>query len=90
MLGIPYKFYIEEFQDLKHLLESRGFKMIDKDLNKQGKYVFCRNKENGVYKLFIDKSIFDDDLKLKTYYPNEWDNKFLTLKEEDDGDDLPF
>ena len=90
MLGIPYKFYVEEFKDLKSLLESRGFKMVDKDLGEQGKYTFCRNKESGAYKLFINKSIFDNELRLKTYYPNEWDNSFLTLKEEDNSDDLPF
>lgn len=90
MLNIPYKFYIEEFKDLKSLLESRGFKMVEKDLNEQEKYIFCRNKDGGTYKLLIDKLIFDNELRLKTYYPNEWDSKFLDLKEENDSDNLPF
>lgn len=39
MLHIPYKFYIEEYKDLKNLLESRGFNLIDHIQGESGSFV---------------------------------------------------
>lgn len=88
MLNIPFKFYIEEYKDLKYLLESCGFILKDKSLNKGGSYIFYRKSGIISSTLHVNKSIFDDNMRLKNFHPNEWDSSFLTLNEE--TDELPF
>ena len=91
LLKIPYKFYIENFEDLKNLLESRGFYLSDKDLTNKGNFVFLRQNNNDtIYKLIINKAIFDSDLHLKTYHPTSWDTSFIKFVVEKENDDLPF
>jgi len=40
--------------------------------------------------LFIDKSIFDNNMKLKLYRPAEWKEDFISFKREKIEDNLPF
>jgi len=68
MLHIPYKFYIEEYKDLKNLLESRGFNLIDHIQGESGSFVFEKEKDSiSSYRMTIDKFIFDKDMTLKPF-----------------------
>lgn len=89
LLHIKYKFYIENFDDLQHILEARSFRKVDKISNQ---YIFTRyHQEQGeIDKLFIDDSIFDDNLKLVFLRPTEWKKDFVLLKKESVIEDLPF
>ena len=90
LLKIQYKFYIEEYADLKNLLEARGFALTNKDLD-GGYYVFTKKDRNGdIYRLQVNKSIFNSILKLKDFTPDNWENSFLFLEKESEADDLPF
>lgn len=89
LLNIPFKFYIEDYIDLKNLIEFYDFILIDKDLD-WGNYVFVKKDIDGDLKLKIDKSIFDDNLKLKDFTPDNWSNDFLSFQKESNMDDLPF
>ena len=88
-LNIKYKFYIEDFNDLKNLLSARSFREAD---NNKKEYIFTRYyQEDGESdKLFIDKSIFDNNMKLKLYRPAEWKEDFISFKREKIEDNLPF
>nr|DAU69097.1 MAG TPA: protein of unknown function (DUF4062) [Caudoviricetes sp.] len=89
MLHIPYKFYIEEYKDLKNLLESRGFNLIDHIQGESGSFVFEKEKDSiSSYRMTIDKFIFDKDMTLKPFQPNEW--KYSFIKMEEHCDELPF
>ena len=89
LLHIKYKFYIENFEDLQHILEARSFRKVDKTNNQ---YIFTRfHQEQGeIDKLIINDSIFDDNLKLVYIRPTEWKNDFILLKKESVVEDLPF
>ena len=88
-LNIKYKFYIEDFNDLKNLLSARSFRETD---NNKKEYIFARYyQEDGESdKLSIDKSIFDNNMKLKLYRPAEWKENFISFKREKIEDHLPF
>lgn len=89
MLHIPYKFYIEEYKDLKALLESRGFKLIDHSPGENGNFVFSKEKDGmSSYKITIDNFIFNKNMILKPFQPNEW--KFSFIKMEEICEELPF
>lgn len=89
LLNIKHKFYIEDFSDLQHLLETNGLHYLDKDNNK---FIFTRyyKEDPEMLKLSIDKSIFDKDMKLRLYRPNEWKTSYISLNREKINDDLPF
>lgn len=88
-LHIPYMFYIDEYKDLKTLLEHIGFKLKDHIPGENGKFVFDKEKGNKVYyRITIDKFIFDEDFILKPLQHNEWKSSFIDMQEFDDK--LPF
>ena len=91
ILQIPYKFYIEDFNDLKDILGARKFRQSI--IDKKEIYVFSRHFENNnvTEKLKIKKDIFDENLNLKFYRPSEWNSDFITLETEKiEENDLPF
>lgn len=75
--------------NLKNLLSARSFR--ETNCNKK-EYIFTRyyQEEGESDKLSIDKSIFDDNMKLKLYRPAEWKENFISLKREKIENDLPF
>lgn len=80
MLHIPYKFYIEDYKDLESLLTSRGFKLIESNQNDD--FVFEKAKDSiSSYRITIDKIIFDKDMNLKPFQPNEWKLSFINKDE---------
>ena len=66
-LDIPYNFYIEGFNDMKKLLEARGFKEIEDDLFDDddffSEWIKTANRKKHI--LRIADSLFDEDKKLK-------------------------
>lgn len=89
LLNIKYKFYIEDFDDLEHLLSARSFR---KSKDNKDTFVFSRyyQEDGETDTLTINKAIFDDKLKLKVYRPNEWKPNFISLIKEKVNEDLPF
>jgi hypothetical protein len=89
-LEIPYNFYIEGFQDLKDLLNARGFKELDaapwESFSEWGK---SANKKEIT--LTISNLLFDEDKKLKFLKRTDWKDEYVKIKEKEDAvDELPF
>lgn len=91
LLHIPYKFYIEEFDDLRKLLGSFKFIFLLESERNNNSYIFSKfDYENGdTEKICISKDIFDANKKLKFYRPIEWNNEFISLTREE-YERLPF
>lgn len=89
LLDIKFKFYIEEYKDLKNLIELYGFVLTGQDLD-NGHYVFTKENEDGsISKLKINKSLFDANHKLKDFTPDSWNSSLLSYEETTD-EELPF
>ena len=87
LLHISYKFYIENYDDLKNLLKARGFRRVAGDT-----VVFEKtdNSQNEKHTFTIKGKIFDDDDNLIYFKPEEWNDDMITLVSESLIDDLPF
>lgn len=93
-LEIPYNFYIEGFADLKQLLQARNFKEIEPELWDIGISTWIKTANRKKTIITITNNLFDDDNKLKFIKRTEWNDKYLTFKEEEEEEsldyDLPF
>ena len=91
-LGIEYKFYIENFNDLINLLSSRNFQQIGnvytEDFGDYFQWTKITSKDEQT--LLISFHLFDDDQKLKFFKKGEWDNSYLRLTIVLKDDELPF
>lgn len=87
LLSINYKFYIENYSDLKNLLKARGFRRVKSDV-----VIFEKtdSSKNEKYIFTIKDKIFDDDDNLIYFKPEEWGDDMITLVSESLIDDLPF
>ena len=87
LLHISYKFYIENYDDLKNLLKARGFRRVAGDT-----VVFEKtdNSQNEKHTFTIKGKIFDDDDNLIYFKPEEWNDDMITLVSESLIDDLLF
>lgn len=85
LLDVPYNFYIEGENDLKALLNARGYHPTDEN----GVWTGGLNKENN--KLTISMDLFDNG-KLKYIRHDEWQDDYVTLVSLDpiSEDNLPF
>lgn len=85
LLDVPYNFYIEGENDLKALLNARGYHPTDEN----GVWTGGLNKENN--KLTISMDLFDNG-KLKYIRHDEWQDDYVTLVSPDpiSEDNLPF
>lgn len=85
LLDVPYNFYIEGENDLKALLNARGYHPTDEN----GVWTGGLNKENN--KLTISMDLFDHG-QLKYIRHDEWKDKYVTLVSLDPitEDNLPF
>lgn len=94
LLSIPYNFYIEGFQDMKKLLNSRGFHEIEPNLFENDDFytIWVKTSKEKKYTLYISDSLFDEDLRLKFIKRTDWTEQLAQLKETDEvsNDDLPF
>lgn len=95
-LEIPYNFYIEGLDDLKILLEARGFKKENDSINNEF-YVWEKsknNKDKSIHHLEISKILFDTEDKLRFIKRTDWRDDYVKLSEifeyNPDDDDLPF
>lgn len=85
LLEVPYNFYIEGENDLKALLNARGYHPTDEN----GVWTGGLNKENN--KLTISMDLFDNG-QLKYIRHDEWQDEYVTLMSLDPitEDNLPF
>lgn len=85
LLDVPYNFYIEGENDLKALLNARGYHPTDEN----GVWTGGLNKENN--KLTISMDLFDNG-QLKYIRHDEWQDEYVTLVSLDPitEDNLPF
>ena len=85
LLDVPYNFYIEGENDLKALLNARGYHPTDES----GVWTGGLNKENN--KLTISMDLFDNG-QLKYIRHDEWQDEYVTLVSLDPitEDNLPF
>lgn len=84
---IKYKFYIENYDDLKYLLIARGF---EKDIIDDNIYERTDNT-NGIKYIFkINGEVFDVDNNIIFYKPEEWRDDMIIFTSESLNDDLPF
>ncbi|KAA6323691.1 hypothetical protein EZS27_026893 [termite gut metagenome] len=94
-LKIPYNFYIIGFDDLKCLLDARGF-IINDTLPWNFDFIWIKHFENKNKRwvLTISTTLFDNENRLKFFKKQDWDECWVTFKEETvrttDDDDLPF
>ena len=95
ILEIPYNFYVEGFEDLRLLLTARGFSFDNTELpwdDDSSFYTWTKDSNRKEYKLTINKSIFENDNKLKFIKRPEWNDSLLTfvVTEKEQKDELPF
>lgn len=85
LLDVPYNFYIEGENDLKALLNARGYHPTDEN----GVWTGGLNKENN--KLTISMDLFDNG-QLKYIRHDEWQDEYVTLVSLDPitEDNIPF
>lgn len=93
-LDIPYNFYIEGFNDMKKLLDARGYKEIEAELfdNEDWISIWIKSVNRKKYTLKIADSLFDEDKKLKFIKRTDWKEEYVQIAEveEPQDDDLPF
>lgn len=102
-LAIPYNFYIEEYSDLNKFLNARRFKENseiavnengDEIISKYYEWVSEGSKEDTY--LYISKSLFETNGKLKFVKKSEWNDDFIETEvvqhnqTDDDDDGFPF
>lgn len=88
LFQIKYKFYIENYDDLKNLLLARGF---EKDIIDDYLYVRLDSSSGQKYILKIGEKVFDKDSNLIYYKPDDWqEEEMIKLETETLIDDLPF
>ena len=89
-IEIPYNFYIEGREDLKHLLWARSFRYVKRN------DTWRRDKDGEVTSLFFSSDLFDDEGKLKYIKASEWSDDFFRVEvtktntQDSDPVDLPF
>lgn len=85
LLDVPYNFYIEGENDLRALLNARGYHPTDE----KGVWTGGLNKENN--KLTISMDLFDNG-QLKYIRHDEWQDEYITLVSLDPitEENLPF
>ncbi|WP_394265363.1 DUF4062 domain-containing protein [Bergeyella zoohelcum] len=92
-LDIPYNFYIEGFEDFSALLKARSFRLLDDyyEDNKNYFYEFKRKQKSIIYRVLVNRDIFDDDKKLIFIRKTDYDPDSLQyILEYDEDDELPF
>jgi hypothetical protein len=93
-IKVPYKFYIETFEDLEELFQARKFKRIEEDIFAQDLdfYSWKKEGERKIVTAKINKNLFDKENRLKFVKRSDWDDENLTVYEEDKPSDneLPF
>lgn len=82
-LDVPYNFYIEGFQDLSNILSARGYKYIV-NLPNDNYYKFEKIISRKRFHLFIAKSLFDSDNKLKYIRKTDWQEPYVFTEEFDE------
>lgn len=87
LFKIKYKFYIEDYDDLKNLLLARGF---EKDIIDDCLYERIDASNRTKYIFTIGENVFDKDNNLIYYKPEDWKEDIIKLKIESFNDDLPF
>lgn len=85
LLKINYKFYIENYVDLKNLLQARGYEVDIFD-----NHIFERTDKDNKYILKINGKLFDNEDNLIYYKPEEWKEDMITIESKSLNDDLPF
>ena len=86
-LEIPYRIIFQNKEELSQLLNARQLEepFLD-DWEIEGFYSWKKRKAD--YYLRVSKEIFDEDNKLKIFTPNEWNQDWIKVEDEDD--DIPF
>lgn len=89
-LGITYNFYIEGFDDMKNLLSARSY-IYEEEERRGNKMYFRFVSKSKLYRLLINRNLFDDDYKLMFIKRTDWkDDDVIQEEEKINYDDLPF
>lgn len=96
LLGVRYRIFFSSRKELGYLLEANGFTpVLRRHWNNQNVIEYVADDSPTERKiLFVDSSIFDDDGKIKTITPADWDPDFITMgfqiETSNLDDEIPF
>jgi len=93
-LDVAYNFYFEGLEDVKQLLNARGYS-YEEELpfgEPEPFYIWTKNQNRKDYKLTISKEIFEKDDRLKFIRKSDWSDDYVSIAvvEKEEDDDLPF
>lgn len=94
-LDVPYNFYFEGVEDVKQLVNARGYSFFGEDLpfgDPDPYYEWEKTANRKTYILRISKEVFEEDDRLKFIRKTDWKDDYvsLTMEEKEEDDDLPF
>lgn len=78
-LGITYKFYIDDFDDLDSLLKARGYKQCVEETDKNF-YEWRADIKGKVKCLQVAKTLFDDESNLIFLKNSDWDVEYVMFE----------
>ncbi|WP_294286277.1 DUF4062 domain-containing protein [uncultured Sphingomonas sp.] len=99
-MSVPYRFVFSDFDEFKKWIAARGYTedSFSSDDYRSEWFRIDKNKGN-TETLVVDRSIFDDDGKLKPFSAASWSDSYVTFSVTktksargftDDLDDVPF
>lgn len=91
-----YRIFFTTKEEMELWLIARRFNEADVfDYENYNQYIeYLLDSDKFIYRLMIDRSVFDENNKLKVLTQEEWNDDFVQFKQENkieiDEDDLPF
>ena len=96
-IGVPYRVFFTEREEMASWLVARGYKRVDPknwdDDTRQSHEEWLWSNQSGrrfILKILLE--VFDKNKKLKIFTPDEWKDEWVICYqlEEDEDNDLPF
>lgn len=88
IIGIRYKFFIDNKNDLDSLFKAYGYNEIGNPFLDY--YQYTNNKMEKEKSVIVSRQIFDDDGSLKHINNENWKNEWIRVMDNEPKDDLPF
>jgi hypothetical protein len=85
----PYRVYFQNFNEMEVWLKARQYLREDDDFFRNENDPFSFTDKNQRIK--IGREIFDDDLKLKVFTPENWNDEYIIIETISEfNDNIPF
>ena len=94
LLNVQYRVYFTSLRELTQWVSARGFAYEEPDFLDEGKLHSWKNDKDKL-RLTVAADVFNEQKRLKTITPEEWDNNSVKVEKIPDpaapsDDDVPF